>query len=146
MGKKILLLSLAVVFIFTLSGCATTRQNKDLEMQGLRNQISVLESQVRSKDEEINSLKDAASKAPEEIVTAKNKKCAGETKERPSIKQIQVALTNAGYYQGIMDGKMGRKTREAIKAFQKANNLPVDGKAGKKTWAALKDYLEKKVK
>ncbi|MDO9572309.1 MAG: peptidoglycan-binding domain-containing protein, partial [Candidatus Omnitrophota bacterium] len=55
-------------------------------------------------------------------------------------------LVNAGYYQGTIDGKIGRKTILAIKAFQKANNLSADGKIGKRTWALLKEYLNKKVK
>jgi carboxyl-terminal processing protease len=57
-----------------------------------------------------------------------------------------MALKNAGYDPGKIDGKMGKQSSEAIKAFQKANNLPVDGKVGKKTWSLLRDYLNKKVK
>jgi peptidoglycan hydrolase-like protein with peptidoglycan-binding domain len=41
---------------------------------------------------------------------------------------------------------MGRQTREAIKAFQRAHNLAADGKVGKQTWALLKDYLYQKIK
>lgn len=35
------------------------------------------------------------------------------------------------------DGKFGNKTLEAVKAFQKANNLSVDGVVGRNTWTAL---------
>ncbi|MFH1281546.1 MAG: peptidoglycan-binding domain-containing protein [Candidatus Omnitrophota bacterium] len=63
-----------------------------------------------------------------------------------NVKQIQTALKNAGYFQDVADGKMGRKTRLAIKEFQKANNLRADGKVGKNTWMLLKEYLDKKVK
>ncbi|MFZ2937989.1 MAG: peptidoglycan-binding domain-containing protein, partial [Candidatus Omnitrophota bacterium] len=38
------------------------------------------------------------------------------------------------------------QTKDAIKAFQQANNLTVDGKVGKKTWDLLKEYLYKKAK
>jgi peptidoglycan hydrolase-like protein with peptidoglycan-binding domain len=41
---------------------------------------------------------------------------------------------------------MGKQTREAIRSFQRANNLVVDGKVGKKTWEILRGYLDKKVK
>jgi peptidoglycan hydrolase-like protein with peptidoglycan-binding domain len=142
MGRKVLVLALLAGFGFSLSGCATTRKNNELETQGLRNQVSALESQLRAKDDELNNLKEQAVKAPEEQAV----KNAGEIKERPKAKEIQKALKNAGYTIGKIDGKLGKQTREAIKAFQKANNLPVDGKVGKKTWMALKDYLEKKVK
>lgn len=143
MVKKVLLLGLAVVFVFSLSGCATMRKNDDLEIQGLRNKVLALETQLREKDDEINSLKESTVKSNEEINVSAAK--VVEVKQ-PDGKQIQIALKNAGYFEGVIDGKMGKNTRKAIREFQKANNLPVDGKVGKKTWTALKDYLEKKVK
>lgn len=57
------------------------------------------------------------------------------------IQDIQIALKNAGYYTGPIDGNIGRQTMKAIKDFQKANNLEVDGKVGDKTWDVLKQYL-----
>jgi peptidoglycan hydrolase-like protein with peptidoglycan-binding domain len=144
MVRKALLSVLGVVFVASLSGCATTRKNNELEMQGLRNQVSALESQLAAKDEEINSLRESALRSSEILDQAAQK--TGETKSRPSAKQIQTALKNAGYYQGAVDGKIGKGTREAIKAFQSANNLSADGKVGKKTWTLLKKYLEEKVK
>ncbi len=146
MVKK--LASFMVVFIFalSLSGCASGRKQKDLEIQGLRNQISALESQVQAKDEEINSLKETQIRLAEEKDTAGNMKVIGEAKSRPTHKQVQIALRNAGYNPGKIDGKMGKLTRDAIKAFQKANNLTPDGKAGKQTWKLLKEYLYKKSK
>lgn len=135
---------LAVVCVFALSGCATGRRQKDLEVQGLRNQVLALEAQLASKDDEINSLKGELSKAQESQAFAA--KGAGETKSRPKVKEIQLALANAGYNPGPIDGKMGRQTREAIKAFQKANGLGVDGRVGKKTWELLRKYLSQKIK
>lgn len=120
------------------------RKNNDLEIQGLRNRVSALETQLKEKDDEINSLKETSVKGSEEVSANAGK--VVETKQQADPKQIQTALKNAGYYQGTVDGKMGKKTRKAVREFQKANNLPVDGKVGKKTWMALKEYLEKKVK
>lgn len=60
---------------------------------------------------------------------------------KPSNEGIQMALKNAGYYIGNVDGKIGPKTKKAIKEFQKANALAVDGKVGPKTWAALSKHL-----
>ena len=62
---------------------------------------------------------------------------------KPSEKSIQSALKNAGYYNGPIDGKVGRKTKDAVGEFQKANGLKADGKVGKKTWKALSVYLNK---
>jgi len=138
MGKKVLLLGLAAAFIISLNGCASSR-NKDLEIQGLKNQVTALESQTPAKTEEVVI-------EPVSVVDMGSLDKTGETKERPSARQIQAALKNAGYYEGVIDGKIGRQSRQAIRDFQKANNLSVDGKVGKKTWAALKEYLQKKVK
>ncbi len=55
--------------------------------------------------------------------------------------KIQTALTNAGLYQGAIDGKIGPGSKRAIMKFQTANNLKADGKVGPKTWAALEPYL-----
>ncbi len=144
MAKKVLLLGLAAVFVFSLSGCATMRKNDSLEIQGLRNKVSALEAQLKEKDDELNSLKETPVKGGGDVNAVEGR--GGEAKQQADPKQIQTALKNAGYYQGTVDGKMGKKTRKAVREFQKANNLPVNGRVGKNTWIALKDYLEKKVK
>ncbi len=146
MLRKLVFFAIMLAFTISLSGCASGRKQKELEIQGLRNQVSALESQLQAKDEEINSLKDAVTKTAEEETAINKKKVIGEVKSRPTPKQVQIALRNAGYNPGKMDGKMGRLTRDAIKAFQSANNLTVDGKMGKKTWNLLKEYLYKKSK
>ncbi len=137
MLKRIILLGAAGAFMISLVGCSTSR-NKDLEIQGLRNQVNALKTQPVVESEEIISEETV------EVPAAADK--VSETKDVPSARQIQAALKNAGYYSGAIDGKIGRQSRQAIRDFQKANNLMVDGKVGKKTWAALKEYLQKKVK
>lgn len=144
MLKRVLLSGVIAVFIFSLSGCATTRKENDLQVQGLRNKLLALEAELREKDDEINSLKDYSLKSSEEASLNDGK--TEEVKLQVDRKQIQAALKNAGYYQGVIDGKLGKKTRKAVREFQKANNLLVDGKVGKNTWEILKEYLEKKVK
>jgi peptidoglycan hydrolase-like protein with peptidoglycan-binding domain len=56
--------------------------------------------------------------------------------------RIQKALAAAGFYKGVIDGKIGPISRQAIKNFQKANGLKVDGKVGPQTWGALEKYLK----
>lgn len=58
------------------------------------------------------------------------------------IKQIQASLRKAGFYKGEIDGKMGPRTRHAIKEFQKSKKLNPDGIVGEKTWEALSQYLK----
>lgn len=151
MLKKLFVFSGLFIFLIFLNGCASLYKQRDLQIQGLRNQIQVLETQIQTKNEEISNLRESLSKVTEEKETLakeliSKKRVIGEVKSRPNVKQIQIALRNAGYNPGPIDGKMGRKTREAIRAFQRTNNLVVDGKAGKATWNLLRDYLYKKVK
>lgn len=58
------------------------------------------------------------------------------------IKQVQTALKNAGFYKGPIDGRLGPRTKEAVRNFQKANGLSPDGVAGKQTREKLKIYLD----
>ncbi|MFH1199222.1 MAG: peptidoglycan-binding domain-containing protein [Candidatus Omnitrophota bacterium] len=155
MAKRMFAVLVVAMFSLSVLGCASTRKNNDLEIQSLRNQVTVLEAQLQNKDEEINGLRDTLSKqeaitapAQEKVTSCKRskRKVIGEAKNRPTIKEIQIALSNAGYDPGSTDGKMGKQTKNAIKAFQAANNLPADGHVGTKTWELLKDNLYTKVK
>ena len=53
------------------------------------------------------------------------------------VATLQTRLNELGYNCGEVDGVFGAKTRAAVIAFQKANNLSVDGVVGPQTWAAL---------
>lgn len=53
------------------------------------------------------------------------------------IKTIQSILTHKGFPCETIDGAYGTKTRDAVKAFQKANGLKVDGVVGKNTCEKL---------
>lgn len=58
-----------------------------------------------------------------------------------NIKLIQKVLKKAGFNPGQADGKMGDKTKKAVKAFQQAHGLTADGKIGYKTLLKLATYL-----
>jgi len=53
------------------------------------------------------------------------------------VRTLQTALIALNYLSGSADGNFGKKTKAAVIAFQKANNLKADGAAGKKTLVAL---------
>lgn len=140
------------VFLISLAGCATTSTNNDLEMQSLRNQITVLETQLKAKDTEIEDLKKAAETQPvyqageqgDAREAAVKKECPYPKDRVPvKVRKIQSALKKAGFNPGKIDGQMGKDTREALKAFQKANNLEVTGKVDQETWKLLKPYSKK---
>ena len=141
---RFIVVSILLSFVLTLTGCATTSKQKDLEVQGLKNQLTALESKISEKDEEITGLRDALAKTTsEQKIIDEDQSEEVDVVKTPTSKQIQQALDNAGFYPGKVDGKMGKQTRIAIREFQKANNLNADGKCGKKTWAILEPFLNK---
>ena len=56
-------------------------------------------------------------------------------------RELQRALSAAGYDPGPADGTFGQRTEAAVVAFQKANGLSVDGRVGPETAAALDGAL-----
>lgn len=57
--------------------------------------------------------------------------------EKEMIKEVQKALNDLGYDCGKVDGILGKKTKAALKKFQKDYGLKVDGKIGKEVKKAL---------
>jgi peptidoglycan hydrolase-like protein with peptidoglycan-binding domain len=63
------------------------------------------------------------------------------SKEEPGIRQrdgddvkkMQETLRDKGHYRGKVDGVFGLRTRASIRAYQKAENLPVTGQADTQT-------------
>ena len=53
------------------------------------------------------------------------------------IKKVQETLRTKGYYEGKVDGVFGLRTRASIRAYQKAENLPITGQADTRTAAGL---------
>ncbi len=56
------------------------------------------------------------------------------------VREIQSRLKKWKYYDGKIDGIYGTQTKNAVKKFQKNNNLTVDGVCGKKTLAKMGIY------
>ena len=52
-------------------------------------------------------------------------------------KEIQQALADKGYFMGPVDGTWGPESVEALKRFQKDQNLEIDGKIGALSLMAL---------
>jgi murein L,D-transpeptidase YcbB/YkuD len=128
---------LSFLLLLSLTGCATTKKERaKTQIQQLQNQVSDLEMQLKQRDEEIHGLE----KELEKVERAKAEP-RGEA-SKPSSKQIQIALKNAGFYEGPIDGKIGKNSKKAIRAFQEANGLAADGIVGNKTWSKLKTYLQ----
>jgi len=52
-------------------------------------------------------------------------------------REVQENLRLRGLYSGVIDGRVGPLTQEAVKKFQKDNNLQADGKIDSETCTAL---------
>ena len=64
---------------------------------------------------------------------------AAEDKPRP-IMQAQVVLDRLGFTPGVVDGKMGMSTVNAIKGFQEARGMEITGKLDEPTVQALAQW------
>ncbi|WP_183613521.1 L,D-transpeptidase family protein [Novosphingobium hassiacum] len=67
---------------------------------------------------------------------APGQKGEAEDMARPMM-QAQVVLERMGFAPGVIDGKEGLSTRNAVEGFQSANDLPVTGKFDEPTMQAL---------
>ena len=131
MRNKSLLLFLPVILL--MAGCATC----DKKVKNLETRVQTLENKGAPLEEETLSEAQITAETTASLVPQEKAIPAS-----PSKKDIQAALKNAGFYTGKVDGKIGKKTKEAIKEFQKVNGLKADGKVGPKTWDKLKTYLD----
>jgi murein L,D-transpeptidase YcbB/YkuD len=134
------LLTLAVGAVL-ISGCAGPRYAR--EITRLKADVGLLDQRVNQLER--NSLRTPQSSWPGESW----RQPAARTPARPatalaqaSTRDIQRALKNAGFNPGPIDGKLGSRTRQAIREFQGVNGLQVDGIVGKRTWAKLAPFLD----
>lgn len=159
MIKKLFLLAAAIV----LTGCATTRapstmDNLQIKVAQIENamkeqgkEVEALKYEVQDLSTQVGNIDNNSMRGPvEEPSTASVKKASsygkGPTDDILKVEvdpeRVQLALKKAGYYDGTVDGKLGPKTKEAIKQFQRDHGLTADGVIGKKTWAEMKTYLK----
>ncbi len=128
----------------TVSGCATTRP-KSAQSQDASAQVQMLQTQLQAKDQEIQDLHYQLDSRPQAL---SNNFASGASSDKYNLlrasgvtpMELQKALLRAGFDPGPVDGRLGKKTRSAIKSFQKKNHLTADGVVGEKTWAALRSY------
>ena len=140
--KLFALLSISVLLV---SGCATTRAHKPEAAQDPQQQVTELQNQLLAKDQEIADLKYQLESSRGALPVTNFSSGSSDSSNILRVagvqgSEVQRALLRAGYDPGPIDGKLGKKTKTAIKAFQKKNGLTADGVIGEKTWSALKAY------
>ena len=151
-----------VPITFLLVGCSTVSSKR---LNSLETKVSTLEARVDSVErrqsaiegqtgesrESVGYLKGKVdSRGPSTVVVTGAQGNEGylykSGKKSLTHKDIQLALKNAGFYNGTIDGKIGKNTKRAIREFQKANGLKADGVVGPKTKDLLLQYLTQEVK
>ena len=140
--KKFGFIILVLAVSAYLFGCGKKQQTLE-EMQEPMSMESLsttgTQAPIESKTPAIQPTTTAA--APTTVAEPKLEAMPPAGPYKPSTKEIQATLKNAGYYTGKVDGKKGPMTKKAIEEFQKANGLEADGKVGPKSWTALSKSL-----
>jgi len=127
--------------VLSVSGCATTRP-KPAQSQDANAQVQTLQIQLQAKSQEAQDLR---YQLDSQRQTLPNNFASSPSSDKHNLLRVsgvtsmdlQKALLQAGFDPGPLDGRLGKKTRAAIKSFQKKNRLVADGVVGEKTWAAL---------
>jgi len=83
------------------------------------------------------SMPGSSSELQSERGSASGQRMAGQQLSKDKVKEIQEALKDKGNDPGQIDGIMGPKTQQALRAFQKSENLQVTGRVDEKTASAL---------
>jgi len=155
MARKIFL----VILLSGLLGCVSTQQQG--QTANLQMRIDQLERKVGTKDDEVRDLAREVRELSyniDRLNSQARKEYAYSRADAPvktdgkesdilrvsgvTPQKVQKALQTAGYYKGTVDGKLGERTREAVRQFQKNHGLKADGVIGQQTWAELKTYLK----
>ncbi|MFH1440904.1 MAG: peptidoglycan-binding domain-containing protein [Candidatus Omnitrophota bacterium] len=149
--KRLIVVVLAVIFSINLAGCGRKNSSsKEIAPEAMSiEELSMMGTESKDKtDTAVNNLSQAEMPVAKDIGIPEVKLAAlpPSGPYRPSIRNIQTALKNAGCYTGKVDGKSGPLTKKAIKDFQKTANLKIDGKVGPKTWDVLSKYLNSEKK
>ncbi len=58
-----------------------------------------------------------------------------------SVRALQIFLRDQGFDPGPLDGIFGKRTRAAVKAFQKAQGITVDGAVGRQTMGKIRGLI-----
>lgn len=134
---------LSLTALVAATGCATTRARK-ADPQATAAQVESLQAELAAKDQQIQDLQYQLESYQQSYQSSSG--ASSRVSTRSSVirvkgvtaKAVQRALSDAGYDPGPIDGRIGKKTKAAIKEFQRRNNLKADGIVGERTWSLLK--------
>lgn len=151
--KRFLYGILALFLIVAISGCGTAKKKVNLteEVGAIKTKLDTVEAKLDTVESRQADAERMASEQAQTLEELKSRRSAASSnisvsqtrkfRSTERVKDIQVCLKNAGFYTGKIDGRKGRGTRRAIRAFQRQNGLHVDGVVGPRTWELLSKYM-----
>ena len=128
------------VFLFALTACGM--QGQDNPEQGEASSIATAipsggpDYETYSDDNHADSM---ASNDDASAASVGSDRQIEDPEDRP-IMQAQVVLDQIGFGPGVIDGKMGMSTENALSGFQEANDLAITGKLDDETRRALAEW------
>jgi len=147
---------------FLIAGCSTVSSKR---LNSLETKVSALEAKVDSVEQRQTAIEGQTGESRESVGYLKGKMDSRSPstvvvtgaqgnegylyksgKKSLTHKEIQLALKNAGFYNGTIDGKIGKNTKKAIREFQRTNGLKADGIVGPKTRVLLLQHLTQEAK
>lgn len=138
--KRFGFIILVAVVALSLAGCGKKQESMEEQPMSMENLGTMATTPAQPSEAKVAEVKPQSAQVTA-VEQAKLEPLPPSGPYKPSGTEIQTALKNAGYYMGIIDGKVGHQTKKAVEEFQKANGLKADGKVGPKTWALLSAHL-----
>ena len=137
---------LAAVSSLALAACGMQGQDNDQDADTVASADSGTDYGYETAGED--NLADTMASNDDRYMNAGDAGGAGEgaqssdipdSEERP-VMQAQVVLDRVGFGPGVIDGKMGMSTENALRGFQEANDLDATGKLDDATKKALAEW------
>lgn len=146
------LIALVLCASLTIPGCSSAQKKLSEDVKGIRTKVDTLETRVEGVETKQAEIERTAMEKTKEVedIRAGRGRFSGKTnvgikhknspQDKERVRELQACLKNAGFYKGEIDGVKGRKTKAAIKKFQRENGLVADGVVGRRTWEVLSKY------
>jgi peptidoglycan hydrolase-like protein with peptidoglycan-binding domain len=115
---------------------STTAKKKQSSKKSTRSKSSTTKSAAPTSTTHRTTSKTSKSKTSKKAPTTYRRS----TQQQPTVeryKEIQQALASKGYFNGPVDGTWGPSSIDALKKFQRDQNLTEDGKIGSLSLLAL---------
>lgn len=128
---------LAAVSSLALAACGLQGQDNDKEPDSVASADTGADYGYQTYGDD--NLAD--SMASNDNAASQGKDAIADPEDRP-IMQAQVVLDRVGFGPGVIDGKMGMSTENALKGFQQANGLEETGRLDEATKSALAKWSD----